>query len=173
MKIYLLPLLFLLVGCDGPFRDLEEKYPQKSEPIAATLEPENILLTSQHHKGAFSFRNMSKVQLTDNAVFITLDSFFRDPIEIPISSVSGCTCTYFNKDNWYSDLILGNDGIEVAIQLSQETKDWCFNNKLPVITGKQERDWLYNKKELPSLKDQVQENRETFDRQFKQTCMGY
>ncbi|WP_144395377.1 hypothetical protein [Pleionea sediminis] len=173
MKIYLLPLVIFLVGCDGPYKNLEQKYPKGNETSVKALTPESLVLTSQHHKGAFSFRNMNSVQLADSAVFISLDSFFHDPVEIPVSSITGCSCTYFDKDNWHTDLILGKDGIEIGIHLSRATKDWCFKNNLPVITGKQQRDWLYNKNALPSFEDYVQVTREDFDYQFKQACMGY
>jgi hypothetical protein len=173
MKAYLFPLIIFLVGCDGPYKDLEQKYPKENEVSAKVLTPESLVLTSQHHKGAFSFRDMNNIQLTDTAVYINLDSFFHKPLELPISNITGCSCTYFNKDNWDTDLILGDDGIEIGIHLSKETKDWCFKNNLPVITGKQQRDWLYNKKPLPSFENYVQVSREDFDYQFKQACMGY
>lgn len=173
MKIYILLLIFFLVGCDGPYKDLEAKYPKKNNATVKVLMPESLVLISQHHKGAFSFRNMNNVQLTDAAIFISLDSWFHDSVEIPILSITGCSCTYFSKDNWDTDLILGKDGIEIGIHLSKETKDWCYERNLPVITGKQQRDWLYNKKPPPSFEDYVQVIREDFDYQFKQACMGY
>ena len=76
-------------------------------------------------------------------------------------------------DNWDIDLILGADGVEISIHLSNETKDWCYENNLPIIPGKQKRDWLYNKVSLPSYDDYEQVDRETFDKRFKRACMGY
>lgn len=173
MKNYVLLLMFFLVGCDGPYEFLEAKYPKNNDAAVKALMPESLVLTSQHHMGAFSFRNMNNIQLTDAAVFISLDGVFYDSVEIPISSITGCSCTYFNKDNWHTDLILGKDGIQIGLHLSKETKDWCYESNLPVITGKQQRDWLYNKKSLPFFEDYVQVKREDFDYQFKQACMGY
>ena len=173
MRIRFLLILTLLAGCDGPYKDLEQKYPKVNETSAENLKPESLGVTSQRHKGAFSFREMNNVQLTGNAVFISLNSYFHSSIEIPISNITGCSCTYFNKDNWDTDLILGEDGIEIGIHLSKATKDWCFESNLPVITGKQQRDWLYNRKPLPSFENYVQVKREEFDYQFKQACMGY
>lgn len=173
MKIYLVIFIILLAGCEGPYADLEKKYPKENDTSAKLLKPKRLILTSQHHKGAFSFTEMSNIQLTDNAVFISLNSFLYEPVEIPISSVTGCECTWFGKNNWDTDLILGADGVEISIHLSNETKDWCYENNLPIIPGKQKRDWLYNKVSLPSYDDYEQVDKETFDKQFKRACMGF
>jgi hypothetical protein len=176
MKTLLITLLVMLTGCDnplldngGPYDDLLKKYPQKNEEKVKAIKPERLAIYSQHHRSTLNFNGTSKVQLTNSAVFISV----YNPIEIPEQSISGCACSWFGKDSWDAVLILGEDRTHISIHLSEETKDWCYENNKPIILGKYERDWKYKGKSLPSFASYQQPERAEFDNQFRRSCMGY
>lgn len=52
---------------------------------------------------------------------------------------------------------------------------WCWDNSIPMASGKEKRDWLYDKKSLPSRKSYEEQlsSREVYDKQVERSCMGY
>jgi hypothetical protein len=72
-------------------------------------------------------------------------------------------------------LLVAETGTSVGFKNSQQLFDWCWANKVPIIPGQIERNWLYNGGVLPD-KDTYSEqfdSRERYDELIRQSCLGY
>ena len=172
-KILIIILAFTLVACNEPYSELEKKYPANDKSESKAIESKTIVLTSQNYRPAYNYNGIANVKLDDGFIEIEVSIFLLEPVHIPKQAITGCKKTCFGKSKWNADILLGDDGIEVSFDLSSEVIDWCYDNDLPVITGKQKRDWMYNKKPLPSFNSYVQVDREEYDQQIHSSCMGY
>ena len=77
------------------------------------------------------------------------------------------------QNNWHSDLLIGQEGIEISFVKSNQIIEWCWENKLPVISGKVKRSWMYKKNKLPSKDGYEQVSKEKYYSQMKSACNGY
>jgi hypothetical protein len=137
-----------------------------------------VVFTSQRHAGAHTFNRALKVRLLPTE--IELEPVFpftlgMKPVRIPAQAVGGCSRTCFGDGVWDADILLPTTGTELSIPSSFAVVDWCWNNQLPMVSGKDRRDWMYNRTPLPDRSKYVDQlsSREKYDRQGKQSCLGY
>ena len=166
----------LMIGRDGPYKDLEKAFPRLSSVTPVTVVSSSVVLTSTRHRGAFSYTDVLRVGLSDRFVDIEPKfpiSLALGKIQIPIESVSGCskTCGAW----WDADLLIDSTGTEISIPESQETLEWCWHHQIPIVSGKDRREWLYNKARLPEKEKYAAQlaSRDKYDRQARLSCVGY
>ena len=166
-------IVITLMGCDGPYNDLEKDYPAKLNIEGKSIKSRTIVLTSRHHKGAYALRDVVSVRLSPEHIEMDVDLPRYKKVQIPIDSISGCGKSCFGSKIWDADILLGTKGIEISFKESSEIIEWCWETGLPMITGKDTRDWLYNGGVLPSREGYQQVDREGYARQTRRRCQGY
>ena len=173
MKIFAILLIISCTGCSKALNDLEAAFATEKPPIGNEAAVRSISITGLK-KGDFTvFRDGSDVRLTPNAIRIDLPG--KAPISIPASEVRGCTMVCFGGEKWNVDLLIPKAGARVSFEHSKEVYEWCWDNKLPIISGEATRNWLYLGKPLPTreaLSDTVA-SRVAYDTQAKSACNGY
>lgn len=132
-------------------------------------------MTSQRHRGAYTFRSVQLfLSKTDLEIWPspghlgTLRS-----LRIPAASVSGCSLTCFGGADRHGDLVLEAQGAQLSFDAASEIVEWCWRNGLPMLTGAEERAWMYGKQPLSSKARYVPVPRDEYERQANRTCMGY
>ena len=175
-KIFLLTSLFV-AGCNGPLDELEKSFSSNESISSEPIESKTIVFTSKHHKGAYSYRELTTTRVNSNLLDIEVDfpffGFFDSKIHIPISEISGCRKSCFSKNDWDADILLGDVGIEISFDNSKNILEWCFQNELPMLTGKSKRNWMYEDGQLPSRENYVHVSREVYEKQTESSCLGY
>ncbi len=174
MKIFLYCIFIaLLLGCSGPYDELEKAFPVRSEINGEMIKSKTIMLSSRNHKGAYNYREIATVSLSPEFVEIDISMPTFNRVQIPIEEISGCGKTCFGSTTWDADILLGNKCIEISFSEASEIIDWCWENNLPVITGKDKRNWMYNNGILPSRETYKQVSKEEYMRQVARCCQGY
>jgi hypothetical protein len=69
--------------------------------------------------------------------------------------------------------VVERQGAEISSDVASKIVDWCWQNTLPMLTGAEERAWLYERRPLPSKGRYVPVPRDEYERQANRTCMGY
>ena len=136
-------MMFMIVNRDGPYKDLEAAFPGDSSSASKSAVATNVVLTSNKHLGAFSYTRIMRVGLSDD--FLEIDpqfplSYALRKVQIPKDSISGCSKTCGGR--WSADLLIESTGTEISIDGSQETLEWCWNQQIPMISGKDRRECL-------------------------------
>jgi len=165
-----------LMACGGPYVDLAAAFPGKGPPGGTELKVRRVVLISTRHRGAYNYTGVLKVTVADRAIEIrprAPQSLFLADLTLPASGVSGCSMTCFGTDDQRADLVFADQGAEVSFDAAAEVVEWCWRNGLPMLSGKQEREWLYEGHALPSKRASVRVARDEYARQARSTCMGY
>ena len=94
---------------------------------------------------------------------------------ISSSDVFGCTMVCFGGEKWDVDLLIPKIGTNIAFEHSKDIYEWCWDNKLPMVSGDVTRKWLYLKAPLPPQTSfqNVLASRSAYDKQAKLACNGY
>jgi len=164
-----------LTSCAESYSDLESAFGVKKLPEALQLETHTIVLTSQRHRGAESYREIASIYVADNSIGINLSMPFTKPVSIPTEEVAGCSMTCFGTGDQRIDLLIPKVGVDLMIARSEKLLDWCWKNKKPMFPSSVRREWQYNLASLPpsSTYSEQLKSRELFDHQTKQSCLGY
>ena len=168
--------LCLLAGCGGPYVDLAKDFTAQGEPTGGRINVKRVVIVSQRHRGAYNYRGVLEVSLTANAVEIRPtfpQSVALDRLTLPAERVTGCSMTCFGSEDRRADLVFEQQGAEVTFDAAADIVDWCWRNGLPMLTGAQERAWLYESRPLPSKAAYLRVTRDEYERQAHNTCMGY
>ncbi|MCW8931880.1 MAG: hypothetical protein OQL19_16810 [Gammaproteobacteria bacterium] len=166
-------LISFLIGCSEPYDDLEKDFFAKSKIEGKIIKSKSITLTSTYNQDVYDFRDNSTVKLSPQFVEIDINIPTYEKVQIPHEKISGCGMTCFDSNTWYSDILLGSKGIEISFYKSNEIIDWCWEAGLPMITGKDKRNWMYNGDSLPNSEGYIQVDREEYKRQTIRRCQGY
>ncbi len=169
-----------LTGCRGPYADLEENFsaPSRQSASSPSIPINRIVLLSQKHKGAYSFGRVFEVRLLSTTIELTPVfpfSLAMGVVSVPTESVGGCSRTCFGNGNWEANLIVPTASAQIDLPKSKETIDWCWANKIPMLSAKERDAWLYSSTLLPSRASFTEQlsSREKFDQQGEQSCLGY
>lgn len=163
----------LLLGCSGPYSELEKEFKAKHEIKGEHIDSRTIVLTGQNYRSSYKLTEIVDVFLSPSFVELNVNSLGYDKIQIPVSSISGCSKTCFGEGRWDADLLLGSQGVKISIVNSDKVLHWCWENNLPVITGENRRAWLSKKASLPELSEYKQVNQTEYSEQLKRSCNGY
>ena len=168
-------LLLLLAGCGGPYNDLARDFTAQGEPTGVEIDAARVVMVSRKHRGAYTFGGL-RVFLSESAVELRPRSTYLGllkKLRLPADGVSGCSMTCFGGKDRHADLVFGPQEAEVSFDASSEIVDWCWQNELPMLSGAQERGWLYEGRSLPSKADYEPVTRDEYEQQANRTCMGY
>jgi len=167
--------VLLLSACGKSYSDLESAFGTTKIGPASRLSADSIVLTSQRHPGAESYRGIASIYLSPEAVQIEVSAPFTKPVSIPVQEIAACAMTCFGYSDRHVDLLIPKVGVSVMIRESKELLDWCWNAKRPMAPGAVKRDWAYNRVPLPpaSTFEHQFQSRAAYDHQTKQSCLGY
>jgi hypothetical protein len=174
---------FLLIACiagcfdpgSGPYADLEAAFPSKKGSHGKEISAKKIVLTSNRHKGAYTYGDTPEIRLSKESVYIDPHFPTMERIEIPINAVSGCGKSCFGSSKWDADILIGQIGVELSIPNSEDVIEWCWENRIPIIPGNSVSDWQYKQVPLPDKSSFTTQfsSREEYDRLVKRSCQGY
>lgn len=177
-RLILLAATAGLVGCDGPYGDLEKSFRSPQAASAPSLPLGRVVLTSTKHVGASSFDEVLLVKLLPVAIELEPRGPFSigmSTVQISAETVAGCSQTCFGDGNWDADLLIASTGTEISFRNTKPIVEWCWSNRIPMISGKDKRAWLYAGGELPDRSKFAEQlsSRELYDKQARQSCLGY
>ena len=173
----LIPTL-ALTACDGPYRDLEASFRSPQAASAPSIPIDQVVLTSTKHVGAHRFNGVLSVKLPSAAVELEPTLPFglgMSTVTIPADMIAGCSMTCFGDGVWDADLLIASTGTEISFRNSRQVVEWCWSNRIPMISGKHKREWLYGGGKIPDRSTFAEQlsSRELYDGQAKQSCLGF
>lgn len=172
LRIALL-LATLLAGCTREYSDLEKTFASAKQSEAPSISADTVEFVSVYRRGGiFTFKHDVTIRLSKNSIQIE-PPFPWKTVTIPSESVSGCskTCGL----GWEANILVAITGTEISVPESNEIIEWCWKNHLPMVSGRDRREWLYHRVTLPLASTYKQQlaSRELYDRQAKSSCVGY
>jgi hypothetical protein len=176
MRRVLLVLSAAVLGCtEGPYRDLTEAYRVETPSTVPPIKSQTVVFVSPKHRGAFNLQNVVDIRLSDTFLEIDPSIPTMSTVRIPTTEIFGCSKTCFGEGRWDVDVLVPRTQTEISIPQAQEVVEWCWANRLPMISAEHRRNWLYNGAGFPSRADYEGQlaSRERFDTQARQSCLGY
>lgn len=171
-------ILGLLLSSGGPYSELEATFLARQPAPAPSVSVDHVVLVSTKKTGSFSYNGVLAIKLLPDVLEIDpkfpFSAGMKD-VAIRANQVAGCSKTCFGTGVWDANVLISATGTEISFRNSQEIVDWCWTNKIPMISAKDKRQWLYSGANLPdrTLYSEQLSSRELFDQQSKQSCMGY
>lgn len=170
-------LVFVAVaGCSkGPYRDLESRFRAKASFSSRPIAQKTIILVSPKHRGAFAYKNVVAIRLSSTGIEIRPTLGFMQTVQVPIGEIRGCSMKCFGGSTWDAVVLVGQPPTEIGIPNATELINWCWQNRVPMVTTKVHDDWLYKHMPLPDRAAFAAQfsSRARFDEQTRRTCMGY
>lgn len=166
-------------GCAaGPYHDLEVAFRTRAASTAPKIEAARVVLGSTKREGASSYGpSVLAVGLPSGAVEIRPTfpaSLGMDNLRIPSEAISGCAKTCYGTSSWTADLLIQRADTEISFERSPDVIEWCWKNRIPVISSTDHRNWLYRHSPLPERSQLIPQlaSREQFERQINMSCAG-
>ena len=169
----LFAVLALILGCSKSLSSVEDVF-GTDQPISQPAIPVKSISFTGQTKGDFTvFQNGAKIHVGKNSIGIKLP--LGKTLIIPSTDVFGCTMVCFGGEKWNVDLLIPKIGTNISFEHSKDVYEWCWDNKLPMVSGDVTRKWLYLKAPLPAKESfhQVLASRAAYDKQAKLACNGY
>lgn len=174
----LAPLAFaaLLPACNDPYNDLEASFKTEHTTSVAGTHVTNVRLTSTSKPSEVIKEGLSITLLPAS---IEIDPEFPytvalKPLAIRADQIAGCSMTC-SGDGSYADLLISSTGTEISFRKMAAVIDWCWDNKIPIISSKDRREWLYAAGTLPNRSKFLEQlsSRGLYLYQAQQSCLGY
>lgn len=162
----------MLMACTGSYGRLHERYGHDHDAAGRKIDTEQVTITERNRKGVTSIGDSTSVYLSEETLYL-VDKFVYLPgdIRIPAAAVDACSMVCFGSRDRHVALVLGDAAAEVTVTDSDELRSWCWRNRIPVISARDRRLWLYKGKALPAP---ISENSyQTFDWKMRSSCSGY
>lgn len=171
-------ILGFLLSSGGPYSELEVTFLARQPASAPSVSVDHVVMTSTKKTGAYSYSGVLAIKLLPGVLEIDpkfpFSAGMKD-VAIRTDQVAGCSKTCFGPEVWDANVLISTTGTEISFRNSQEIIDWCWTNKIPMISAKDKRQWLYSGANLPDrtqFSEQLS-SRELYDQQSRQSCMGY
>ena len=164
-----------LLGCSPSYSDLEDAFAAKNMVTTPALEQRSMVITSQKHRGAESYRDLVTIRLSVDSVDIENSTPFAKAIKVPTEEIAGCSMTCFGVDDQHINLLIPRTGSDLMIPRSEALLDWCWSTRRPMISGGARRNWQYHGVALPKAETFADplNSRELYDAQVTQSCLGF
>lgn len=121
------------------------------------------------------FRKTMSVFISDDSiVFKPSFSFsFENPFEIPFTAIHSCNKQCGGSTDY--NLIFDNLGLVIEIENAPQILEWCWRNKIPVLSSGSRREWIYKGIDLPTKADLSDSlvSHEIYKQHLKRACQGY
>ncbi|WP_143171825.1 hypothetical protein [Rhizobacter sp. OV335] len=168
----------LVSACSGPYADLEGSFKASQPASAPAVSVEQVVLVSTHEVGAHRYDDVLAVKLLPTAIAIEPSfpwSIGMSPVSIAVDEVAGCSRSCFGDGVWDAELLVARTGTQISLRNSKELIEWCWSNRIPMISGNDRRQWLYKGASLPDRSEFSEQlaSRKNYDAQAKQSCLGY
>jgi hypothetical protein len=72
-----------------------------------------------------------------------------DIVNIPAEAVGACGGSSYGARSRSVHLLIPREGVEIELLRERDMVDWCFDNRLPMLSGEQRENWRYNRAPLP------------------------
>ena len=154
-------VLAALAGCSNQYSELADRFPKQGDVTTTELPQNTVSIFDTNSKGIFTLRNAARIGLGEE--FVTVEgtgafSVAYEPIQIPVSQISGCSLSSFGEFGWEVNLTLGTAGFQLGISDSCEALQWCDQRGLPLIGKNDGLAWRYRREPLPSREDLLAKN---------------
>lgn len=164
--------LMTLTACTGPYNRLHERFAADHDAVGRKLHTSQVSIVERKRKGVASIGASTSVFLSDDSLRLS-DNFvyFPGDVRIPASEIDACSMVCFGPNDRNVALVLGEPGVEIAVTDSDELRRWCWSNRIPAISSKERRLWLYTDAALPA--PTVSEPYQKFEEKMHSSCRGY
>jgi len=165
------------MGCAGPYSDLEASFKSDKNVVAQRISSKSMFLASTSKRSA-NYQGTVSIKLSPDWIEIEQDhplGFFSHRLLIPKGAVLACSKTCFGDTNWEANLLIVRTGTQISVPNGGELMEWCWNNRIPMVSGNDRRQWLYNNKVLSVGQKYPEQfaSREKYEMQKKMSCLGY
>lgn len=178
MRILLAAFIVVqLVGCKGPYEDLESSFKSDRSLSESTIPVKTVTFTSTKRTRFVRQDNEIRVKLSSDAIAFELPSVFglsTRRLRIPATAVSACSKTCYGDGSWDADLLIESPGTEISFSSAKDILDWCWSNRIPMASASSRGQWLYNHAKLPAKNAYSEQlaSRDRYDKQMEMSCMG-
>lgn len=168
-------LAIALVACSKTYNELDSAYGAGHISDTKPIPARSFFITSQKRVGATNIQGTAEVRLPAGNIEISTGTPFRRNLSIPSSDIEYCGMTCFGTDDKRVDLIIPKISANITIKNEKEMLSWCWENRKAIISGEDQRNWMYKHLPLPPQSKYTTQlsSRKTFDDQARQSCMGY
>jgi len=178
ISIFPILLIFHAYKQGHSYEYLADLYPPINMNDFSEIYSGTISISRRYDKGmsAIYLSDGFKIYTGDSGVRFTptfIKSFMYRPLEIPIANIHSCSRQCGGSKRYL--LILDEANTEISLEDAPELVEWCWVNKLPILSSNARREWLYNGTELPDKSELnlTLVDKETYDYHAKQSCLGY
>lgn len=113
----------------------------------------HINISRQQHMGFIFFRDGLSYSLSKSHIRIERNfprNIFYKKVTLNKNTIIGCSQSSYGKKDISSVLVIKKINAVISIRHSPEIIEWCWKNRIPVLSNKEVREWEYNAKPLPA-----------------------
>lgn len=166
----------LIAGCGRPYQDLSDRYPDQGESPSQIIEKRSLVIVSRDSRKSQRLGDVVMIGLSDESIHIRVEppaDRHYAPVQISVEAVTGCSITCFGNGKKETDLLLGSMGMKLGFGDSPEIVEWCWARRIPFISAKSKRKWLYSGAELEPIGAPIEEDYGKYLSQVNRACSGY
>jgi hypothetical protein len=181
LLMLLLIIFTVLLGAylkGSSYRYLADKFPVSGEFLNEheSLVPSMSITRQQRVFGATSLREIMNLHISDTKVTLQPKvpySFFYRAFELQAKDIHSCSKQCGGATEYI--IIVAKPGVEISMEGVPELMEWCWQNRLPMLSSRMRIKWLYTGEELPSKQAMIDKltTHEDYLYQTKQSCLGY
>jgi hypothetical protein len=167
--------LVLLTGCSGAYERLHGRFAAADAEKGRELNVERVALIERGRRGVTDIGDSIDFILGEDSLIFKDNFRFlpgRGNVRIPASEVSACSMVCFGAADRHIDFIINSVNIDITVSDRDQLREWCWNNRIPAISGRDRRRWLHDASSLPVLSPKRMA-RPDFDKKMQAACAGY
>ncbi|PRC92749.1 hypothetical protein [Solimicrobium silvestre] len=160
-----------------PYGDLETAFKSTNYLQTKAISPTSVGFTSPDRKYS-KYKGTMDIRLSADAM--ELDPTFPSSISnkkivVPMNRIAACSRTCSGDNTWSADILIDNPATEIAVTQSQEVLEWCWDNHIPMVSGKDRRAFVYTRTPVPERSRYTEQlsSKAIYMEQGRQSCLGY
>ena len=159
------------------YRYLADKFPVSGELSENEFPVPFMSITRQQRVfGTTSLREIMNLHISDTKVTLQPKapySLFYGAFELQARDIHSCSKQCGGVTDYV--IILDEPGVEIRMEGVPQLMEWCWQNRLPMLSSSMRRKWLYSGEELPRKQVMIDQltTHEDYLFQTRQSCLGY
>ncbi len=172
-------MVVMIMSTNGVYTELANVFPSINDNEAKLISGNTLSLSKQlDHQSSLSIRDTMSFSLSGNNMHIRASfplSLAYPDITIPKNEVYGCSKSCFSKSNWDAIVLIPKTKHQLSFENVEEILDWCWDQKIPIISSNDRRAWLYKGTSLPKRETLTSQltSRAEYARRTQRSCAGY
>lgn len=158
------------------YNRLFESVSKKTDEDFHKIKGNRLDISRQQHMGFLFFRDGLNYSLSKSFIRIERNfprNILYKKVNLSKSSILGCSQSSFGKSDISSVLVIKKINAVMSIRHSPEIIEWCWKNRIPVLSNKEVREWQYNAKPLPAKSELDKRlSKPIYDEYMNKACKG-